>query len=265
VLVNDGIGTTTDACEPILNFMQVAGNIALIDRGGSCSFVAKAQAAQTAGATAVIIANNAPGLVQMSGTASGLTIPVIGISLADGNTIKANLPATANVGSYASQLAGADANGHVQMYAPDPFESGSSISHWDPGVTPNALMEPFINADLTQDVDLTRPAFQDIGWFAGEDEGANPGIHLESSAPNPFANTTTFSYALDQAGIANVGIFDLNGRRLITLFDGPQTAGPHTATWDGHDEDGRQMPPGLYFYRLRVGGSHLGKRIALIP
>jgi len=54
------------------------------------------------------------------------------------------------------------------MYAPNPFQGGSSVSHYDVTAFRNQLMEPAINGDLTQSVippqDLTFRLFQDIGW-----------------------------------------------------------------------------------------------------
>jgi hypothetical protein len=62
-------------------------------------------------------------------------------------------------------------NNHVRMYAPDPVESGSSVSHWDEVAllsvgSRNLLMEPFATADVrgAQSVDLTTCLFRDIGW-----------------------------------------------------------------------------------------------------
>ncbi len=84
---------TTQACAPLSNGSSVAGNIALIDRGGSgCPFSLKIKNAQNAGAIAVIIINNvgtAP--FSMSGSDNTITIPSVMISLANGNTLKANL------------------------------------------------------------------------------------------------------------------------------------------------------------------------------
>ncbi len=88
ILVNDGSGTVTDACSAITN--NVAGKVVLIDRG-TCNFINKAQAAQTAGAVGVIIANNVSGgAMNMSGTPA-VSIPCVSISLADGNTLKSAL------------------------------------------------------------------------------------------------------------------------------------------------------------------------------
>jgi hypothetical protein len=55
VLVSDGVGVDTDACSAIINGAQVAGQIALIDRG-TCTFASKALEAEAAGAVAVVIA-----------------------------------------------------------------------------------------------------------------------------------------------------------------------------------------------------------------
>jgi len=54
------------------------------------------------------------------------------------------------------------------MYAPNPFQAGSSVSHFDVSAFPNQLMEPAINADLTHEVtpphDSTYKLLLDIGW-----------------------------------------------------------------------------------------------------
>lgn len=165
VLADDGSGTATDACEPLINGGAVNGNIALIDRG-TCTFSVKVKNAQDAGAIAAIIANNvASGLPPMGGDDPTVTISSVGISQADGNAIKAELPGVnVTLQLDATLLAGADDAGRVRLYAPNPVEPGSSISHWDTAATPNLLMEPFINSDLTTDLDLTVEEMTDVGW-----------------------------------------------------------------------------------------------------
>jgi len=89
VLVNSTGANPTQGCTALTNGVEVAGNIALIDRGG-CEFGVKALNAQNAGAAAVLIMNNAAGLIDMGVGAQGanVTIPVAMISQADGNTLK---------------------------------------------------------------------------------------------------------------------------------------------------------------------------------
>jgi PA domain/LVIVD repeat len=97
VLSNDGVGTTTDACESLVGFP--AGSIAVVDRG-TCEFGLKALNAQNAGATGVIVANNAPGIPGTMG--AGLvghlvTISAVQVSQADGAIIKSGLPASGTI------------------------------------------------------------------------------------------------------------------------------------------------------------------------
>ena len=168
------------ACAPLGadNARRVKQRIALIDRGG-CTFVVKVKNAQNAGAVGVIIVDNVAGSPPpgLSGSDPTITIPVVRVALGDGARIKAALNATssdrssgvvARIGANRSQLAGADELDRVMMYTPNPYQPGSSRSHWDTSTFRNQLMEPAINADLTQSVkppeDLTLPLFRDIGW-----------------------------------------------------------------------------------------------------
>ena len=163
--------STTDGCSPLTNASSVGGHIALLDRG-TCSFVTKAKNAQNAGAIGVIIVDNrleipAPG---MSGTDSTITIPAVMISQPDGATIEGQLSGGVNatLGLDLSIRAGADANGRGLLWTPNPVQPGSTISHWDEIATPNQLMEPAINDDLTHAVtppqDLTFELLLDLGW-----------------------------------------------------------------------------------------------------
>lgn len=91
VLANDGTGASpTDGCEPFTN--NVAGQIALVDRG-NCTFAQKVLNAQNAGGVGVLILNNttgsAPGLGGTSATP--VTIAALSLTQADGNTLKAAL------------------------------------------------------------------------------------------------------------------------------------------------------------------------------
>ncbi len=90
-LVNDGAGASnTDGCEALVGF--TADNVALIDRG-SCDFSQKVLNAQTAGASAVIVANNQPGILHMgAGVGAGsVTIGSLLVTQTDGDTIKGAL------------------------------------------------------------------------------------------------------------------------------------------------------------------------------
>lgn len=170
-----GLGLACTTLTPA-NATAVRGNIALVDRG-TCGFAVKAKVVQDAGAIGMLVADNAPGApAGMSGTDPTVTIPSVRISQAAGVTLKAALAkrsrtssgVTASLGLAASGYAGADSQNRMTMYTPNPYESGSSVSHFNTTATRNQLMEPAINGDLTHSptlpLDLTFELLQDIGW-----------------------------------------------------------------------------------------------------
>lgn len=169
--------STTDACTAIDPAAGVAGKIALVDRG-TCGFTVKVKNAQDAGAIAVLVADNVAGgpPAGLGGADASIVIPSARITLADGNALKAALAqGTVNVtlGLDLTVMAGADRDGQVLLYTPNPVQPGSSVSHWDTSTWPNQLMEPAINGDLRLAVDvphdLTRPLLRDVGWYPDGD------------------------------------------------------------------------------------------------
>ena len=86
----DTTGDPHDACEGGVD-PNVAGKIALIHRG-SCTFVTKSAAAEASGAIGAMISNNVPGCALRLGGSAPLTIPSVGITLADGADIENALP-----------------------------------------------------------------------------------------------------------------------------------------------------------------------------
>ena len=169
VLARDASGSTL-GCAPFAA-NAYTGLTVLIDRG-SCSFKTKTLNAQNAGAAKVIIANNVaagfPGMGDDPTVTATITIPSVGITRASGTLLKKSvrLAIRPSLQAVPGQFAGTDPNGLVYMYAPSPIAPGSSFSHFDVRLTPNALMEPSINdsLDASMDLDLTPALFQDLGW-----------------------------------------------------------------------------------------------------
>jgi hypothetical protein len=219
----DSVGpSTTDACSPLTNASAIAGKIALVDRGptgGNCTFVLKARNCQSAGAIAMLVADNVAGSPpsDLGGTDGSLTIPAVRITLADGATLRASIAAGLNVTFRLNTavLAGADASGRPLLNSTNPIISGSSISHWDSIAFPNLLMEPNINSDLPLDsVDLTLPVLRDIGWF--------PDLDLDG-VPDDQDNCANVANP-DQADVNHNGIGDPCERFIIKS---PRHGAPH--------------------------------------
>src|SRR5690606_18200260 len=73
-------------------------------------------------------------------------------------------------------------------------------------------------------------------------------VRLHAPHPNPAHSEATISFEIAEAGSARVEVFDVLGRRVAVLADGPAAAGEHTATWEAGT-----LPSGLYLVRLTAG------------
>jgi hypothetical protein len=85
-----------------------------------------------------------------------------------------------------------------------------------------------------------------------------------SSYPNPFNPAVTISFTVpDGEGQARVEVFDVNGRRVKTLFEGKLGVGPHTREWDGTNQNGDNVTSGVYLYRITVGDRTVSGKMVL--
>jgi hypothetical protein len=107
-------------------------------------------------------------------------------------------------------------------------------------------------------VDMSKPleAVADVGLRAAAD---GPGLALGSA--NPSRGTVTLRLSLPRGGTARLELFDVTGRRVRRLLDRDVAAGELALTWDGRDDAGRLVSPGLYLARLSQGGTSRGLRL----
>ena len=79
-------------------------------------------------------------------------------------------------------------------------------------------------------------------------------IELGPIRPNPFHGQMSFRIELPQTERVRLVVFDLMGRRVRTLADGPVDAGSHDYAWDARDDGGRQLEAGMYLVQLETPG-----------
>lgn len=81
-------------------------------------------------------------------------------------------------------------------------------------------------------------------------EDSPPAIASLVAAPNPFQSAVTIQATLPSPGRTQVDVFDIAGRRVAKIMDADQAAGPLRVTWDGRNEAGQRVAPGIYFVKL---------------
>lgn len=75
-------------------------------------------------------------------------------------------------------------------------------------------------------------------------------VGLLGISPSPFRDATNVELALERAGYVSVRVFDVRGRAVATLQDGPLGAGAHVLRWSGRSDAGATVASGVYFLRM---------------
>jgi endonuclease/exonuclease/phosphatase family metal-dependent hydrolase len=100
------------------------------------------------------------------------------------------------------------------------------------------------------DLTVTLEAYVSSG--TGVPDGPSS-VALSRATPNPFLDETAVRLSLPSSTTVIVEVYDVAGRRVATLADGPLPAGENRLSWDGRDERGRDVASGIYFCRAQVG------------
>jgi Tol biopolymer transport system component len=90
------------------------------------------------------------------------------------------------------------------------------------------------------------------------------GFALTGNYPNPFNPSTTISFSLPASGDVILSVYDITGRKVRELVNGPLGAGSHSVAWDGRDERGKAVSSGVYISRLTRGGNAVSRRMVLM-
>ena len=73
---------------------------------------------------------------------------------------------------------------------------------------------------------------------------------LYSNFPNPFNQCTMISYQLSVISRVRLEIFNTIGQLVRVIMDEEKQAGEYRVLWDGKDMKGKDVPSGVYLYRL---------------
>ena len=91
-------------------------------------------------------------------------------------------------------------------------------------------------------------------------------VMLFQNHPNPMGSSSTvLSFALPQDTRVRLSLYDLSGREVRVLEEGRVPVGTHQTRWDGTDDNGRRVSPGVYFYRVDAQQESVARKLVVLP
>ncbi len=91
-----------------------------------------------------------------------------------------------------------------------------------------------------------------------------PSLAISPNQPDPFTPPTRIEFAIATPQHVRVQVFDVAGRAARTLVDRMLPPGRYAETWDGRDDAGRRLTPGVYYARLAGNGAALSERMVML-
>ncbi len=82
--------------------------------------------------------------------------------------------------------------------------------------------------------------------------------------PNPSFGNAMIKYGLPERADIRLGLYDISGRLVKTIYSGTAEKGYHTVRWNGKNKYGKKVASGIYFYKLEAGNYIATKKIYLI-
>ncbi len=79
---------------------------------------------------------------------------------------------------------------------------------------------------------------------------------FNGNQPNPFTQTTRFSYSLSRPSEVGISIYNLIGQKVTTLESNYLSSGNFSVEWGGTDTNNRNLPSGVYLYTISVNGHY---------
>ncbi|MBK9099624.1 MAG: T9SS type A sorting domain-containing protein [bacterium] len=108
--------------------------------------------------------------------------------------------------------------------------------------------------------------FEPIIVNLAQEDFAPHGFELMQNYPNPFNPTTSLQFTIGSQQFVTLKVYDLLGREIATLVNEEKPAGKYEIEFDSHSglSGIRELPSGIYFYRLQAGNYIETKKMILL-
>jgi hypothetical protein len=149
------------------------------------------------------------------------------------------------------------------------------------GVVDPAVQDSFYNySSAVPTVDTVAVVVSDgmftdsRSWLAVvSTSGVEDGFEINSIGgptvrPNPFSRSTEICFEVSrgygESRLAELTVYDVEGKSVKTLVDSELEPGKHTVFWDATDRYGDRVSAGIYLVKIRVGDETVSGKIAVL-
>ncbi len=87
---------------------------------------------------------------------------------------------------------------------------------------------------------------------------------LSQNYPNPFNPSTNINFNLESPSHVSLKIYNSRGQLVRTLVNHTLTAGEHSVSWNGKDQQQSALASGIYVYQMQAGSSSVVRKMIFL-
>ena len=150
----------------------------------------------------------------------------------------------------------------VLSWEPDMLDNGDKNQKWIlvPGIVKEGLGEPRVDMQKQNSVSVvssdtvyyTIISYKELPDNVDDNDGQEGLLDIVNIVPNPFNSSVDANFTLGQYAEVKIEIFDTFGRKVLSVNKGTLPAGNNTFTWNGLNEQNKEVSNGNYYIRFTV-------------
>jgi len=177
-------------------------------------------------------------------------------------------PRAADIGAqFERPVEGTSTSDYLELVYRDPSRSIGLHSFVDTNVVSGSYYT-YVIGDVS--------ASGDVQWVLGPTvyvPHATRSLRLAACSPNPYLpgrESLRIGFEIPEgvgeriARKVKVSVFDVAGRVIAVLLNGPALSGPHYASWDGKDSQGNLVAAGIYVISLETAEAQFSRKVVVL-
>ena len=199
-----------------------------------------------------------------------LAVPEMGDAVLDGNSVELNWSIAGPVRNRTKKRSTIANNRELTNYLvyrddlEEPIANVTETQYTDE-LDSFGIYEYWVVAVYTGDYDSDESNHITIEYTSTDNNDIVPAItELANNYPNPFNPKTEINYSLKESGNITIAVYNTKGQKVKELVNEVKESGKYSVTWQGKDTKGKDVPSGIYFYRMKTDRYTSTKKMILL-